>query len=53
MLVELTAVTGLTCLLSGFHRLENQQACERERERSVLHPLPSLKSDGCARVCEP
>ena len=23
------------------------------KERSVLHPLSSLKSDGCARVCEP
>ena len=25
----------------------------RERERSVLHPFSSLKSDGCTRVCEP
>jgi len=24
-----------------------------KRERSGLHPLSSLKSDGCARVCEP
>ena len=23
------------------------------RERSVLHPLSSLKSDRCARVCKP
>jgi len=43
MLVELTAVTGLTCLLSGFHRPKNQQACEREREVFyILCPASSL-----------
>ena len=25
----------------------------KEKERGALHPLSNLKSDGCARVCEP